>query len=251
MTTSQVEILRLDEVDSTNAEARRLAEAGRLAPVWITARRQTAGRGRRGRAWSSEAGNLAATLLAVTRRPPAEAAQVTFVAALAAHELIAAFVELDRVRIKWPNDVMIDGRKACGILLESGAYPAGGLWLAVGIGVNLAHAPDDVERPAVAVAQALRSDLAYAPSPQAALDVLALAFDAWWERWERYGFAPIRDAWSARAQGMGGGAVARLGHETVEGVAEGLADDGSLRLRLADGTLRLISAGDVFFGEGA
>jgi BirA family transcriptional regulator, biotin operon repressor / biotin---[acetyl-CoA-carboxylase] ligase len=249
MTAAQVEILRLDEVDSTNAEARRLAEAGRLAPVWITARRQTAGRGRRGRAWSSETGDLAATLLAVTRRPPAEAAQVTFVAALAAHELIAAFVEPERVRIKWPNDVMIDGKKAIGILLESGAHPAGGLWLAVGIGVNLTHAPDDVERPAVAVAQALRPDVAYSPSPGAALDLLAQAFDAWWERWERYGFAPIRDAWAARAQGLGGPAVARLGHETVEGIAEGLADDGALRLRLADGTLRLISAGDVFFGE--
>lgn len=251
MTSPQVEILRLDEVDSTNAEARRLAEAGRLAPVWITARRQTAGRGRRGRAWSSETGNLAATLLAVTRRPPAEAAQVTFVAALAAHDLVAAFVDPDRVRIKWPNDVMVDGKKACGILLESGAHPAGGLWLAVGVGVNLAHAPDDVERPAVAVAQTLRADLAYAPPPEAALAVLAEAFDAWWDRWERYGFAPIRDAWAARAQGLGGPAVARLGHEAVEGTAEGLADDGSLRLRLADGTLRLISAGDVFFGEGA
>jgi BirA family transcriptional regulator, biotin operon repressor / biotin---[acetyl-CoA-carboxylase] ligase len=250
MTQPQVEILRLDEVDSTNAEARRLAEAGRLAPVWITARRQTAGRGRRGRAWSSETGNLATTLLAVTRRPPAEAAQVTFVAALAAHELIAAFVEPERVHIKWPNDVLIDGRKACGILLESGAHPSGVLWLAVGIGVNLAHAPDDVERPATSVAATLRSDLAYAPSPEVALDVLAHAFDAWWERWERYGFDPIRAAWTNRAQGLGGPAVARLGHETVEGVAEGLAEDGALRLRLADGSIRSISAGDVFFGEG-
>lgn len=247
MTASQVEILRLDEVDSTNAEARRLAEAGRLAPVWISARRQMAGRGRRGRVWSSETGNLAATLLAVTRRPPAEAAQVTFVAALAAHELIAAFVDPHRVRIKWPNDVLIDGRKACGILLESGAHPAGGLWLAVGIGVNLAHAPDDVERPATSIAAHLRPDLAYAPSPETGLEVLAQAFDAWWERWERYGFAPVRDAWTARAQGLGGPAVARLGHETVGGVAEGLAEDGALRLRLADGSIRSISAGDVFF----
>ena len=251
MTAAPVEILRLDEIDSTNAEARRLAEAGRTAPVWISARRQTAGRGRRGRAWSSLSGNLAATLLAVTRRSPAEAAQVTFVAALAAHEAIAQFVRPDRVAIKWPNDVMIDGLKACGILLESGAHPAGGLWLAVGIGMNLAHAPEDLDRPATALAAHLRPDVAYAPSPEAALDLLAAAFDSWWERWERFGFGPVRDAWIARAMGMGRPAVARLVAEEVTGTAEGLAEDGALILRTADGGRRLISAGDVFFGVAA
>jgi BirA family biotin operon repressor/biotin-[acetyl-CoA-carboxylase] ligase len=250
MTTSAVEVVRLDVVDSTNAEARRRAEAGASGPLWITARRQTAGRGRRGRAWSSEPGNLAATLLTRTARPPAEAAQATFVAALAVHDLVSTFVEPAQVRIKWPNDVLLAGGKAAGILIESGAHPTGGLWLAVGIGINLAHAPADVERPATSIARHLRSDLARAPDPDAALDLLIQTFAAWQDRWDQLGFAALRDAWTARAQGLGGPAVARLAHETVEGVAEGLADDGALRLRLGDGTLRLISAGDVAFGEG-
>src|SRR5690349_9275296 len=138
----------LDEIDSTNAEARRRAEAGDSGPVWITAERQTAGRGRRGRSWETGKGNLAATLLCVTQKPPVEAAQVSFVAALAVADLAAAFVPAALVSLKWPNDPMIAGRKASGILVESGPHPGGGLWLAIGIGVNLATPPLSPERPA-------------------------------------------------------------------------------------------------------
>ena len=139
-----------DEIDSTNAEARRRAEAGAGGPVWITAAVQTAGRGRRGRAWSTERGNLAATLLMTTDLPPAEAAQVSFVAALAACDLADACLGQGAARLKWPNDVLVHGRKAVGILVESGARQDARLWLAVGIGVNLKHAPTNVERPATA-----------------------------------------------------------------------------------------------------
>ena len=134
-------LLLLDQIDSTNAEARRRAEAGETGPLWIAARRQTGGRGRRGRAWESNTGNLFATLLMTTPRPPAEAAQVTFVAALAVADLLDSYAPPSLVTIKWPNDVMLAGEKASGVLVESGAHPSGGLWLAVGIGVNLAHAP--------------------------------------------------------------------------------------------------------------
>lgn len=137
-----------EELDSTNAEARRRAEAGEAGPVWITAARQTAGRGRRGRAWSTQAGNLAATLLFVTDKPAGEAAQVSFIAALAAMDLAEACLGPGAAGLKWPNDLVVHGRKAVGILIESGARPDGRLWMAVGIGVNLAHAPSDVERPA-------------------------------------------------------------------------------------------------------
>src|SRR3984957_6921346 len=105
----------LEEIDSTNAEARRRAEAGARGPLWITAKRQTAGRGRRGRAWETGAGNLAATLLIHTDKPPAEAAQVSFVAALAVADLAAAFVPASLVSLKWPNDPMIAGKKTAGI----------------------------------------------------------------------------------------------------------------------------------------
>ena len=241
----------LDEIDSTNAEARRRAEAGEITSQWIIARRQSAGRGRRGREWNSDTGNLFATLLTLTRKPPAEAAQVTFVAALAVADLLDAFAVPGVVSIKWPNDVLIAGEKASGILIESGVHASGALWLAIGIGVNLAHAPEGTERPATSLAAHLRSDVAYPPPIEAAATVLAEAFAVWQARWDSLGFQPILDAWTARTEGLDGPCVARLGHETINGVAEGVAPDGALRLRTADGALRLISAGDVFFGADA
>ena len=244
-------ILLLDQTDSTNADARRRADAGETGPLWIVARRQTEGRGRRGRQWESQDGNLFSTLLQLTRKSPAEAAQVTFVAALAIADLLDAYAPPSLVTIKWPNDVMLAGQKASGVLVESGAHESGGLWLAVGIGVNLAHAPEGTERPATALAHHLRGDVTAPPTVEAAAATLAGAFDVWMTRWETLGFEPILDAWRARTAGLDGPAVARLGRETVEGVAEGVAPDGALKLRLADGSLRLISAGDVFFGEAA
>ncbi|MDQ3124916.1 MAG: biotin--[acetyl-CoA-carboxylase] ligase [Pseudomonadota bacterium] len=244
-------ILLLDQTDSTNADARRRAEAGESGPLWIVARRQTEGRGRRGRQWESQGGNLFSTLLQLTRKSPAEAAQVTFVAALAIADLLDAYAPPSLVTIKWPNDVMLAGEKASGVLVESGAHESGGLWLAVGIGVNLARAPEGTERPATALVHHLRGDVNAPPTVEAAAARLAEAFDVWMTRWETLGFQPILDAWRARTPGLDGPAVARLGRETVEGTAEGVAPDGALKLRLADGSLRLISAGDVFFGEAA
>lgn len=244
-------ILLLDQTDSTNADARRRADAGETGPLWIVARRQTEGRGRRGRQWESQDGNLFSTLLQLTRKSPAEAAQVTFVAALAIADLLDAYAPPSLVTIKWPNDVMLAGQKASGVLVESGAHESGGLWLAVGIGVNLAHAPEGTERPATALVHHLRGDVTAPPTVEAAAATLAGAFAVWMDRWEMLGFEPILDAWRARTAGLDGPAVARLGRETVEGIAEGVAPDGALKLRLADGSLRLISAGDVFFGEAA
>lgn len=244
-------ILLLDQTDSTNAEARRRADAGETGPLWIVARRQTEGRGRRGRQWESQDGNLFSTLLQLTRKSPAEAAQVTFVAALAIADLLDAWAPASLVTIKWPNDVMLAGQKASGVLVESGAHESGGLWLAVGIGINLVSAPEGTERPATALAHHLRGDAASPPTIEAAAAKLAAAFHVWMTRWETLGFQPILDAWTARTAGLDGPAVARLGRETIEGRAEGVGPDGALKLRLADGSLRLISAGDVFFGEAA
>ncbi|MDQ8030236.1 MAG: biotin--[acetyl-CoA-carboxylase] ligase [Brevundimonas sp.] len=244
-------VLLLDQIDSTNAEARRRAEAGETGPLWIAARRQSAGRGRRGRAWEGNTGNLFSTLLTTTRKPPAEAAQVTFIAALAVADLLDRYAPPSVVTIKWPNDVMLAGVKASGILVESGAHEAGGLWLAVGVGVNLAEAPEGTERPATALSHHLSADHIAPPKVERAAEELAETFGVWFDRWETLGFQPILDAWAARTPGLDGPAVARLGHETIEGRAEGVAPDGALRLRLVDGSLRLVSAGDVFFGPGA
>jgi BirA family biotin operon repressor/biotin-[acetyl-CoA-carboxylase] ligase len=234
-----------DDLDSTNAEARRRAETGDAGPVWITAAVQTAGKGRRGRAWSTGQGNLAATLLMTTDAPPSEAAQLSFVAALAAAELADACLGAGAARLKWPNDVLVFGRKAVGILVESGVRPDGRLWLAVGIGVNLAQAPADVDRPATAFAEHMTAP----PSPAEALEVLAARFEAWRTTWATQGFAPVAQAWTARAYGLGERCEARLPNRTLEGVAEGLDPDGALRLRLHDGGLERITAGDVFFGR--
>ena len=214
--------------------------------MWITAALQAAGRGRRGRAWSSPRGNLFATLLTTTDRPPAEAAQLSFVAALAACDLADTCLGAGAARLKWPNDVLVPGRKAVGILVESGSRADGRLWLAVGVGVNLAHAPQDVERPAAAFAEHMAGP---PPEPLAALDVMASAFERWRLAWSTQGFAPISDGWSQRATGIGQRCEARLPNRTLSGVAEGLDHDGALRLRLDDGALERITAGVVFFGE--
>ncbi len=234
------------ELDSTNAEARRRAEAGMTGPVWITAAVQTAGRGRRGREWQTATGNLAATLLLTTDRSAADAAQLSFVAALAAADLAQTCLGEGAVRLKWPNDVMLHGKKAVGILIESGSRPQGDLWLAVGIGVNLAHAPQNVERPATAFAEHMAGA---PPKPLDALEVLATRFEYWRALWAKDGFAPISQGWTAVAQGIGEPCEARLPNQTLKGIAEGLDADGALRLRMDDGSVTRITAGDVFFGD--
>ncbi|WP_409021019.1 biotin--[acetyl-CoA-carboxylase] ligase [Brevundimonas vesicularis] len=244
-------VLILDQTDSTNAEAQRRVEAGEVGPVWIAARQQTEGRGRRGRRWDSTRGNLAATLLVTLDRPAVEAAQLTFVAALAVADLLDLYVPPALVTIKWPNDVMLDGRKTSGILIESGSALLGGLWVAIGIGINLQSAPGDTERPATCVADHLCHDQAGVPSFEEAAEALAETFGVWFDRWLSLGFAPVLEGWMARTQGLHGPCTARLTHETLVGTADGVEADGALRLRLADGSLRVISAGDVFFGETA
>jgi BirA family biotin operon repressor/biotin-[acetyl-CoA-carboxylase] ligase len=239
-----------DEIDSTNAQARRLAQAGESGPLWIAARRQSAGRGRRGRTWDTAAGNLAATLLATTPLEPALAAQLSFVAAFAVRELAARYVPEALIRFKWPNDLLLAGEKLSGILIESGRRPEGDLWLAIGIGVNLASAPASVERPATSLAAHLKADVAAPPSPADALEILSASLSRRIHGWTSAGFDACRTEWLAGAAGIGAPCTARLGRETVQGVAEGLDVDGALLLRLEDRTLRRITAGDIFL-EGA
>ena len=246
MTIMGAPILWFDELDSTNAEATRLAQAGETGPVWISARRQSAGRGRRGRVWETGQGNLAATLLMTLDMPPAEAAQLSFVTALAAGDVLRAYAPDAPVAYKWPNDVLIGGKKACGILIESGPRDGQGLWLAVGVGVNLTSAPEGTEFPATSLAVHIAEP---PPAPEAALERLAQAMAERVSVWRRDGFAPVREAWLQDAFGLGEPCAARLGRETVRGVAEGLDIDGALVLRLDDGSPRRITAGDVFFGE--
>jgi BirA family biotin operon repressor/biotin-[acetyl-CoA-carboxylase] ligase len=230
-------LLRLDEVDSTNLEARRRADAGEAGPLWITAARQTAGRGRRGRVWEGGPGNLAATLLLRPEAPPAEAAQLSFAAALAVADTASHFAPQAAVGVKWPNDVLANGRKLSGILLEAGSG-----WLAIGIGINLAGHPAQTEFPATSLAALGVTP----PSPDTALAVLAGRFAHWLAVWRAEGFAPLRAAWLARAAGLGAPIRARLPQEERHGAFEGIDASGALLLREPAG-VRAITAGEVFF----
>lgn len=238
------------DLDSTNEEARRRAEAGDPGGLWITAERQSAGRGRRGRDWVSPSGNLMATLLLRPDHPAGEAAQLSFAAALAVHDTVSGFLPDPKgagLAIKWPNDVRAGRRKLAGILLESSAGPEGRLaWLAVGIGVNLAHFPDDLPYPATSL-----RDLGGTATPLDFLPALAASFQTYQQAWEREGFAPLRTAWLARAEGRGGEVTVRLGSGSFEGRFEDLTEDGELAVRLSDGSLRLVGAGEVFIAGAA
>lgn len=208
----------------------------------MRADRQTAGRGRRGRAWVSEAGNLYASLLLKPRPTDPPRQQISFVTAVALHDTIAALVPNRDIglQMKWPNDLLLQGHKVSGILLES----TGGA-LVVGVGVNLAHHPDNAERPA--------TDLAmhgFHVSPADFLLGLQSTFASRHALWRAAGFLPIRDAWLARAAYLEQPIEARLGTETLTGIFETLDADGALRLRLPDGSRRAIHAGEVFGMEG-
>ena len=229
--------IRHGELDSTNSEAQRLAASGETGPVWITADRQTAGRGRRGRVWETSSGNLATTLLLRTDAPPAIIGQLSFVAALAAAEMAAHFAPNAAITVKWPNDVLADGKKLAGLLLEAGPG-----WLAIGIGINLASAPEGTEFPATSLAQLGIA----APSSDEALTVLAARFAHWYAAWMNEGFETIRAAWLARAGGLGGPIRARLPSETRQGLFEGIDASGALLLN-EQGNVRAIAAGEVFF----
>ena len=233
-------VRQFETLDSTNEEARRLAHAGEPGPLWITAREQTAGRGRRGRAWISPAGNLAATLLIRPAKLVSEWAQLSFAAAIAAADTLAAFAPVADIKVKWPNDVLAGGNKIAGLLLESETG-----WLAVGIGLNLAHFPPDTEFPATSLA----ATGVRAPQAMDALAQLAAHFAKWYDVWQMDGFSPIRDAWLARAAGLGAPIRVRLADSETSGIFEGIDPTGALILRETMDRARTIAAGDVFFGR--
>lgn len=233
-------LVRHAELDSTNSEARRLAEAGEQGPLWIMAEKQTAGRGRRGRIWETLNGNLAATLLLRPDAPRDAVGQLSFAAALAVADVAAQVAPSAAITVKWPNDVLADGKKLAGILLESGTAQEG-TWLAVGIGINLAAAPEGTEFPATALAE-----FAQAVSPDEALALLAARFAHWYDAWMSGGFETLRAAWLARAGGLGLPIHARLPHETRHGLFEGIDGTGALLLN-EQGRVTAIAAGEVFF----
>ncbi len=236
------DIRRHATLDSTSEEARRLALAGEHGPLWVIAEEQTKGRGRRGRDWISRKGNLFASHLLEVDAPAETCATLSFVAALSAADTVAALASNARVTLKWPNDVLLEGRKASGVLLEGA--PNGALQrLIVGIGINLAHHPEGMETPAISLAAVTHAT----HSPEDALACLVAAWDRWYALWREGGFAPIRAAWLSRAGGLGETVTVRTGQSEMMGVFETLDEDGALRLHLEDGRISRVTAGEVFF----
>lgn len=238
----------LPEIDSTNAEAARLAR-NVSGPLWLLALRQTQGRGRRGRTWSDPEGNFAATYLCRPDGPAEQVAQHSFVAALALREaLVAATGKPQAFALKWPNDVLLNGGKLAGILLESlGGGRSGATavqHLAIGIGVNLRAAPD--AEPEAVPPVNLLAETGLHLGPEAFLDLLAPAFARWQRQLLTYGFAPIRTAWLSQATHLGQPITARTMAGSHTGTFLGIDATGALLLRGAAG-VQTIPAADIYF----
>ena len=240
---AEFELVAFDEIDSTNEEARRRAEAGARHGLLIWALSQNAGRGRRGHQWASPPGNLYSSLLLRPDCPAGEAATISFVAALAvvdtAATLLASGVTL---HCKWPNDVLVEGEKVAGILLESHSGGDGKVdWLIIGVGINVAHYPDVTRLSATSLA-----DHGATATVDQVLGVYAAALARWLAVWREQGFAPVRAAWLERADGIGQTIQVRLAEQTFDGIFESLDDDGALIVVEPRGGRRRITAGEVF-----
>lgn len=239
-------LVALNECGSTNDEAKMLAQAGAPEGTLVWARRQTAGRGRRGRAWNSGEGNLACSLILRPGMAPGDAALLSFVAALAVGEVVSGRIP-GRVTLKWPNDVLADGAKIAGILLESEPDRRGNVdWLVLGVGVNVRHFPDEALYPATSLAASGADTVV-----ETVLAAYAQAFEAWYRRFRTQGFAPIRAAWLNAARGLGDTVTVRLHDESFSGRFVDLDEAGGLLVDVGDSVVRRVTAGDVFFNGGA
>jgi BirA family biotin operon repressor/biotin-[acetyl-CoA-carboxylase] ligase len=241
-------ITEVPSIDSTNAAlrdkaARGVQEGGEPEGLVLRADEQTSGRGRRGRGWDSPAGNLYVSLLLRPDCKPAEGATVGFVAAVALGRVLRDLTPAD-VLHKWPNDLLIDGRKMTGVLLEAGTKPDGKLdWLVLGMGVNIRSHPETDLYPTTDLVASGGPSLL----PRELLDRFLAVFGPFYDAWREGGFRAIRADWLAFAAGVGERVVARLEREEIAGSFTDLDPDGALIMQLDSGQQRRIAAGDIFF----
>lgn len=234
-------IVVVDETTSTNDDAKNLAADGAPHGTLVWARRQTGGRGRQGNAWESPAGNLYMSLVMRPAIAPGEAGQMSFVVGVAVAEALAPFLPVEGfVELKWPNDILVRGKKLGGILIESEILEDRLSWVVLGVGVNVVTAPD--------YAISLQAAGARDVTVESILEAVCGALLHWIQVWREDGFGPVRKAWLRRAHGMGEALTARLPRETLEGVFAGLDDQGALLLDIGGGDVLRITAGEVFFG---
>jgi BirA family biotin operon repressor/biotin-[acetyl-CoA-carboxylase] ligase len=243
-----------DQTGSTNAEAMARAREGERGPMWFVTTEQTAGRGRRNRPWIAPRGNLASSILEVMDTPPQAAATLGFAAGLAAQRALREVcAEASRSNghsraeflLKWPNDVLAEGKKCVGINLEAETLAGEGFAIVVGIGTNVVGAPEGTPTPAISLAA-----LGYQVTAEELFPHLS---DAWAEFrgiWDDgRGFAELRKAWLAGAMGLGEAVAIRSGNVTIEGIFETLDEQGCMIVRTPEGRRIPITAGDVHFGS--
>lgn len=239
------QLFALECVDSTNEEIKRRADLGAVDGTIVWARQQTSGRGRRGREWTSPRGNLYCSVLLRPNYPASKAMQLGFVTAAAVAEVVTGILPSGaRVTCKWPNDVLVDGRKVAGILIESSSAAGKALdWLAIGVGVNVVFHPREVASryPATSLA----AEGAREVSLPKLLERYCHCLQRWITTWHEHGFAAIRQAWLRRAHGLHEPILVRLENETFEGVFVNLDENGALVLE-QNGIDRLVTVGDVF-----
>lgn len=237
-------LVAYDVVDSTMQAARRLAEAGAAPSLLVTATEQQQGRGRRGARWLDAPGNVKLTAYVAADCLAARAAELSFVAGVAAQEALSQAAPHVDIKLKWPNDLLIGDAKVAGLLLEAGPVVQGRIaWALIGVGVNLAMAPDvrNADGPVVTTDLARFGVTIYAPVVAA---MIAQRLDHWIRRWRCDGFAPILSAWRDRAAGIGGLVRVRVGDERIIGRFVDLDADGTMLLETERGGRR-ITAGDV------
>jgi len=241
-------LVAFESVDSTMTQARKLADQGEdVAPdgTLIWAQEQTEGRGRRGNSWESPKGNFYSSLIVRPDVMASRAAELSFVTGCAIFDTIGEVCEPGfECQLKWPNDIMLNGEKIAGLLLETKAEAGKTVeYVIIGLGVNLKSSPPDTPYPTTSfLAQGqIIPDTVF-------LESYARHFLDWATRWVEEGFEPIRQEWRWRARGIGSGITVRLANDTLHGIFEDIAEDGSLILN-QDGKQRRITAGDVFFGS--
>lgn len=240
--------LALGDVGSTNTECIERARAGDPGNLWITGERQLQGRGRRGRAWVSEAGNLYASLLLIDPAPADALGSLPLVAAVAVHRALEAVLPPDRaddLKIKWPNDILLSGAKICGILLESETLPDGRRAVVIGQGINVAHAP-----PAGLYATTSLATEGVVTAPDLLFARLLTAMEEELRLWDGgRGIGETLGAWRARAGGIGEEITVNLGERTLHGRFRTIDAAGRLVLHTDDGQDTTVAAGDLFFGN--
>ena len=235
----------LDDVGSTNTACIERARAGDTGHLWITARRQLGGRGRRGRIWVSEAGNLYASLLLIDPAPAAALGSLPIAVALALYRAISAEMSWsgERIAIKWPNDILVDGKKVSGILIEAENMLDGRQAVVIGCGVNIAHRPDNPLYPSITLNEAgatTSPESLFAHLLQELADTLSV-----WD--EGRGVAAVVQDWKRHVKGIGSEITVNLPDRSISGLFSDIDDSGLLQLKLPNGELMRIASGDVFF----